>query len=225
MARPEAAGPPVPVVVMARAPDAEPARPQLAELLGAERYVRTEQILLARALAWAAALTPRCVHVAYEPTGDEASVRAAVGAGPALFAQEGDGETRRVAAAAGRVAATGGGPVLVAWPELAEWRPEHAASALGDLRAGCDVSVGPVFGGGLYLLALRGFVPTLFDLPDDTWRSSQAMARLLTAAHAAGLEAGLLRAERGLRTGADVRAALADPLLDAELRRLLEAAR
>jgi hypothetical protein len=33
---------------------------------------------------------------------------------------------------------------------------------------------------------------------------------------------GLLRAERGLRRPGDVRAALADPLLDHELRELLE---
>ena len=47
------------------------------------------------------------------------------------------------------------------------------------------------------------------------------MTTALGAAQLEGLQAGLLRAERGLRSPGDVRAALADPLLDAELAALL----
>jgi hypothetical protein len=48
------------------------------------------------------------------------------------------------------------------------------------------------------------------------------MAIAFMAAHGAGVEAGMLRAERGLHSLEDVCAALADPLLDGELRALLE---
>ncbi len=213
------------VLLVARDPEAEPLRPELAALLGPARYVRLEQILLSRAAAWAAGVAPGRVHVAYEPGGAEPSLRPLVGAEAELFAQAGDGASRRVAVAAQRVCATGDGPLLIVWPELPRWRPEHAVGALGDLADGCDVAVGPVFDGGFYLLALARFAPAVFELPDDGWRHPEAMGRMLAAAHRAGLEAGLLRAERALRRPADVQAELADPLLDEELRTVLDAGR
>lgn len=114
-----------------------------------------------------------------------------------------------------------GGPVLVVWPDLPRWRPEHASGALEDLGAGCDLSLGPVFDGGFYLLALARPLPALFTLAADAWRGPDAMTLALEAVNQAGLQVGLLRAERGLRRSADVRAALADPLLDDELAALL----
>jgi glycosyltransferase A (GT-A) superfamily protein (DUF2064 family) len=111
--------------------------------------------------------------------------------------------------------------VLIAWPDLPRWRPEHAAAALTDLRDGCGLSLGPVFDGGFYLIALVRPLPALFALPAPAWRSPDALGIALIAAHEAGVEAGLLRAERGLHSPEDVRAALADPLLDPELRALL----
>jgi hypothetical protein len=47
------------------------------------------------------------------------------------------------------------------------------------------------------------------------------MGGVLGAINEEGASVGLLRAERGLRRPGDVRAALADPLLDGELRDLL----
>ena len=47
-----------------------------------------------------------------------------------------------------------GAPVLVVWPVLPRWLPEHGTAILDDLAAGCEASVAPVFDGGLYLLAL-----------------------------------------------------------------------
>jgi hypothetical protein len=47
------------------------------------------------------------------------------------------------------------------------------------------------------------------------------MGLALAAIHQAGLEVGLLRAERGLRRPDDVSAALADPLVDPQLRAAL----
>ncbi len=186
------AGNPVPA---ARDPAADPFHPELAHLLGPARSVRLEQLLHRRAAAWAAEVAPGGVHVALAPAG--------------------------ISTAAERVFAAGRGPLLIMWPELPLWRPEHAAGALGDLADGCDVSVGPVFDGGFYLVALARFVPAVLELPDDGWRGPDAMGRILAVAHEAGLEAGLLRAERALRRPGDVRAAVADPLLDDELRAVL----
>ena len=129
---------------------------------------------------------------------------------------------RRSADAVERVVAeVGGEALLVIWPALPSWRPEHAEGVLDDLASGCGASVGPVFDGGLYMLALTRALPSLFALPEETWDSPDAMGRVLGAINEAGVAVGLLRAERGLRRPADVRAALADPLLDDELRALL----
>lgn len=172
------------------------ARPELRELLGSDRVTELERLLLRRATEWGQELSPGGVHLA-----DEA-----------------DGLADTVA----RVfAATGGEAVLVVWPVLPRWRSEHADGALDDLREGCEASVGPVFDGGLYMLALTRPLPTLAALPAGTWDSPDAMGLVLGAINEAGVAVGLLRAERALRRPGDVRAAVADPLLDPELRALL----
>ncbi|MGH2870862.1 MAG: hypothetical protein ACRDL5_00160, partial [Solirubrobacteraceae bacterium] len=114
-----------------------------------------------------------------------------------------------------------GGPLLVAWPRLPCWSPAHADGALGDLAAGCDVSIGPLFAGGLYLLAIARPQPELLSLICRPRPGPEALGAFLDAVQRSGLAVGLLRAERGLQTAPDVRAALADPLLDPELRELL----
>jgi glycosyltransferase A (GT-A) superfamily protein (DUF2064 family) len=113
------------------------------------------------------------------------------------------------------------GPTLVIWPELPVWLPETGAAALDDLAAGCAVSIGPVFDGALYLLALDQPIPELLALGERPWHGVQAMARVFTVVEERQLEVGLLRAERGLRRPDDVRALRVDPLTDGELRRLL----
>ena len=120
-------------------------------------------------------------------------------------------------AAAQRAFAALGGPLLIAWPELPVWRPVHGDGALTDLADGCGVAVGPIFDGGFYLLAFAELLPALLEVP----RSLDAMNRAFAAAHEAEVGIGLLRPERGLRSAGDVAAALADPLLDDELRGLL----
>lgn len=183
------------VLVMAGA-----ARPgdELGELLGAEPAGRLADLLLARAMHWASALNPGGVHVA---AGSET-----------------------LADAVERVGAdVGGEALLVIWPALARWLPEHAEGVLDDLASGCGASVGPVFDGGLYMLAVTGLLPSLLALPEETWDSPDALGRVLGAINETGVAVGLLRAERGLRRPADVQAALADPLLDDELRALLDA--
>jgi hypothetical protein len=173
-----------------------PASPELRELLGAERVARLERLLLARVMRWASELSPVDVRVAAEDEGLADAVHHVFSDG-------------------------GGGPLVVVWPALPRWGPEHADGVLDDLAAGCDASVGPVFDGGLYLLALTRVLPALFALPFEAWDSPDAMGRVLAAINEEGAAVGLLRAERGLRRPGDVRAALADPLLDDELRALL----
>jgi hypothetical protein len=157
------------------------------------RSPAVEAELTARARSWASEITP-------EPV----SVRSG-GAGAAVAA----------CFAAGR------GPVLLAWPELVRWRTEHAGGALDDLADGCELSLGPMFDGGFYLVAFARPVPALLALPDDAWQTPDPIGLATQAAQASGFAIGLLRTERGLRRPADVSALLADPLLDDGLRALL----
>lgn len=186
------ASPPPSVLVMG----AGEAGPELGDLLGAERAADVERLLRERALRWASDLSPGGIHFPADSEGLADAVRR-------VFSE------------------AGGGAVLVIWPALPHWGPEHAQGVLDDLASGCDASVGPVFDGGLYMLALTRMLPALFALPGATWDSPDAMGRVLGAINEEGAAVGLLRAERGLRREADVRAALADPLLDAELRAVL----
>lgn len=182
------------VLVMA---GAARARAELRELLGDERAAGVERLLVARAMQWADAL------------GEE---RATVAG-----ADEGVGDA--LARAFDRVA--GDRAVVVVWPVLACWRPEHAFAVLDDLDAGCEASVGPVFDSGLYLLALARPIPEVLELPADAWESPNVIGLVLAPINDAGVAVGLVRAERALRRPGDVRAAVADPLLDDELRALL----
>jgi hypothetical protein len=182
------------VLVMA---GAARAGPELSELLGVKRVAELERVLLGRAMEWAEGLSPGRVSVAAEDEGvAEACVRVFAGAE--------------------------GSAVLVVWPVLPRWREEHAAAVLDDLAAGCEASVGPVFDGGLYLLGLARSIPAVLALPEETWDSPDVIGLVLAPVNAAEAPVGLVRPERALRRPADVRAALADPLLDVELRALLE---
>jgi hypothetical protein len=123
-------------------------------------------------------------------------------------------------AAAERVLSSGDGPLLLIWPVLTRWRPEHASAALADLASGTDLVLGPTMDAGLYLLGLHRPLPGLlerFEAPLD----DDAVVLGAQAAEAAGIEIGLLRVERGLSTQSDARAALIDPLTPPEIRALL----
>ena len=165
----------------------------LAVRLGVDRAAAVRAVLRGRALTWARGVAP-----------GERVLSAAPG--------------EELTTAAQRAFRAFGGPLLIAWPELAVWRPLHGAGALADLAAGCGVAVGPIFDGGFYLLAFADPLPALLEVP----RSLDAMNRAFVIAHDAGVGIGLLRPERGLRGAWDVAAALADPLLDEELRGLLQ---
>ena len=210
------------VVLMAQAPRPGTVRRALEPMLGAERCAALQTTLIRRAAAWGERVAPGNLHVACEPPGAGPELRALLGPRTSIVPQNGVGISGQIADATGRLFAHGEGPVLIIWPDLLNWRPEHVDGALADLRDGCGVSFGPMFDGGFYLIALARPLPVLFALAEDAWRSPDATMLAITAAHGAGLEAGVLRAERGLHQPADVRAALADPLTEPGIRALLK---
>jgi glycosyltransferase A (GT-A) superfamily protein (DUF2064 family) len=209
------------VLIMARAPRRGQVRRALEPVIGADGCVALQTALISQAVEWARAMAPRAIHLAHEPPDAGPDLRPLTGEDVALFPQNGDGISGRVADAVGRVFARGPGPLVIVWPDLPLLRPAHAEAAAGDLRAGCDVVLGPVFDGGFYLIAIARPMPNLFSLPENVWRSADAMTMGLAAARDAGLEVGILRAERALHRPADVRAALADPTLPATVARAL----
>jgi glycosyltransferase A (GT-A) superfamily protein (DUF2064 family) len=200
------------VLIMARAPRRGEVRRSLEPLLGADGCIALQSMLIAQAASWGHEVAAGAVHVAHDPPDAGPELRQLVGPDTVLFPQNGDGIAGRLADAAARVYARSSGPLLIAWPDLPQLRADHATAALGDLGAGCDVVFGPIVDGGLYLIALSRPLPRLFALPEHVWRSPDVMTMGIAAARDAGLEIGILRAERALQRPADVRAALADPI-------------
>jgi glycosyltransferase A (GT-A) superfamily protein (DUF2064 family) len=206
---------------MARAPRRGEVLRALEPVLGVDGCVALQSALISQAIRWAEEVAPGAVHIAHNPPDAGRELRALAGADAALFPQNGDGIAGRLADAAARVFARSNRPLVIVWPDLPQLRPEHARAALDDLQAGCDLVLGPVIDGGLYLIALRRPLPKLFALPEQVWRNPDIMAIGLAAVRDAGLEIGILRAERALHRPADVRAALADPTLPDAVARIL----
>jgi uncharacterized protein len=208
------------VLIMARAPRPGEVRRALEPLLGREGCLDLQSALIAHAAVWAHDLAPGAVHVAHDPPDSGAELRRLVGADAVLFPQNGEGIAGRLADASARVLARAGGPLLIVWPDLPRFRTAHATGALEDLSAGCDVVLGPAIDGGLYLVGIARPLPDLFALPEQAWRQD-VMGVALTAIREVGYEVGILRAERALHRPADVRAALADPLLPGDVATIL----
>lgn len=200
------------VLIMARAPRAGEVRRALEPLLGREGCLELQARLIAHAAAWSRKIGAGAPHVAHDPPDSGSELRRLVGADAVLFPQNGEGIAGRLADASARVLARSGGPLLIVWPDLPRLRTAHAAGALEDLRSGADVVLGPAVDGGLYLVGIARPLPELFALPEHAWRKD-VMAVAGAAIRNVGFEVGILRAERALHRPADVRAALADPLL------------
>jgi rSAM/selenodomain-associated transferase 1 len=198
-------------LVMAKAPRAGEVKTRLEPLLGPEGCARLQELLLARAARWAADVAPGAAFVAFAPEESLAEVGALVPTGTDLFPQEGADLGARLAAATARVLAMHDGPLLTVGTDLATLEPRHAAAALDDLADGIDVTFGPAFDGGYYLIGLREPHPEVFALPSEAWGGPRVLQLSLQAAAEAGLSLGMLRGERDLDTPADARAALADP--------------
>ncbi len=209
------------VLIMARAPRRGEVRHALEPLIGLDGCVALQTALLVEALRWARTLSPREVYVAHDPADAGRELQRLAGEDAILFPQNGDGIAGRVADAVGRVSAHSAGPIVIVWPDLARFGQVHAEAVRIDLSGGADLVLGPVFDGGFYLIALSRPVPSLFALPEHVWRGPDSFNQVLIAAARSGLEVGVLRGERALHRPADVRAALADPLLPVAVARAL----
>jgi len=209
------------VLIMARAPRRGEVRHALEPLIGLDGCVALQTALLVEALRWARSLSPRNVYVAHDPADAGRDLQRLAGEDAILFPQNGDGIAGRVADAVGRVSAHSSGPIVIVWPDLARFSQIHADAVRIDLSGGADLVLGPVFDGGFYLIALARPLPSLFALPEQVWRGPDSFNQVLLAAVRSGLEVGVLRGERALHRPADVRAALADPLLPEAVGRAL----
>ena len=143
-------------------------------------------VLCRRAAAWAAAVAP----------------------GRARMLDPGE----PVAAAVEGAFARQEGPVLLAASDAPRLSADHAAWALADLADGADASVGPGMDGCWYLAALAAPHGALLRLLAETPAGEEVMGRVLAVAAEAGLEVGMLRMERLLRTARDRAALAVDPL-------------
>ena len=208
------------VLIMARAPRAGEVRRALEPVLGREGCRALQAKLIVGAAEWARKVAPGPPHLAHDPPDSGGELRRLVGADAVVFPQNGEGITGRLADASTRVLARSGAPLLIVWPDLPRFRVSHATAALEDLRSGCDVVLGPAIDGGLYLVGIARPLPELFALPERAWRG-EVMSVALTAIRDVGFEVGILRAERALNRPADVRAALADPLLPEDVAAIL----
>jgi len=235
---PRAKGPARPAaLVLARAHSSAPVKPGLAPLLGAERRAALQALLIRRAAAWAAAAAPGAAFVAVDGSLDDVAALLPAGVTPfpqegaapsaasrqtgmTAFPQQGGAPPEVLAAAVARI---GRGPLLIAGTDCVRLGAAHAAAALDDLAAGCDVAIGATLEGGWYLAGLREPRPELLAAAADAWREG-GIGPVLGRAADVGAEVGLLRYERLLATPHDAAALLADPLSPAELRAALATA-
>jgi hypothetical protein len=216
-------------LVMARAPDDPAALPELAPLLGARRAAGLHALLIRRAAAWAAAAAPGAAFVAVMPRdaavgvpgGRNAAAPNAESAGAAVATLLPAGVEVLVARdVEDAVAQVGRGPLLIAGTGCPRLGPDHAAAALDDLRAGCDVVFGATLDGGWYLAGLRDPRPGLLAVAA---LREGCLGAVLAHARELGAEVGMLRHERVLATPGDAAAVVADPLVDDALRAALSA--
>jgi hypothetical protein len=209
------------VLVMARAPRRGEVRHALEPLIGLDGCVALQAALIVEALRWARSVDPRAIYIAHDPADAGRDLHWLAGEDVTLFPQNGDGIAGRVADAVGRVSAHSSGPIFIVWPDLVRFGPSIERATRIDLSDGADLVLGPVFDGGYYLIALARPLPSLFAMPEAVWRGPDSFNQVLLAANQAGLEVGMLRGERALHRPADVRAALADPLLPEAVARAL----
>lgn len=206
----------VAALVIAQAPSSGSVMPALEPVLGAERCAALQVVLIRRAAAWAAAAAaPDAAFVAVAPADAVAEVAALLPAGAIAFAQEGPHPPAVLAAAIARI---GRGPLLVAGVDCPRLGADHAAAALADLAAGCDLTFGSTLEGGWYLAGLREPRPELLTVAGQR---ADGIGLVLQRARELHADVGMLRHERVLATPADAAALLADPLAPEELRAAL----
>ena len=215
-------GPAAAAIVIAKAPRPGLCKTRLEPLLGAEGCAALQAELVRRAAAWAAAVgTP---YVAFTPSDAHAEIAALAPEGTRLIDQADGDLGDRLAGAFDAVLAEHGGPVVLIGVDTPQIKPDVGRQAIEDLRSGVDVTFGPAADGGYYLVGLNEQHPEIFDLPTEKWGGPEVFELSLAAAHTAGLQLGMLRAERDLDDEEDARAMLADPLTPPEIAVLLRPA-
>lgn len=206
-------------IVIAKAPRPGLCKTRLEPLLGADGCARLQAALVARAARWAAQAGDPYVVFTPEDAREE---MAALAPGATLIAQQDGSLGDRLAGAFRAVLAEHPGPALLVGVDTPQLGPAHAEAALGDLRDGMDVTVGPAADGGYYLIGLREPNDALFALRRELWGGSEVLVQTLQAAAEQGLTVGMLRSERDLDEAADARAFLADPLTPPDIRACLD---
>lgn len=209
------------LLVMAKAPQPGRTKTRLEPLLGPEGCARLQAALIRRAVSLAARLTADAAFLAYTPAAAGQTMRRLVPAGTITFPQRGDHLGQRLTAATATVMALRPGPLVIIGTDCPVLGPRHLWAAARQLADGCDVSFGPAYDGGYYLVALAAPAPQLFDLRGSAWGGPEVLEQSLAAATAAGLTVGVLDPEHDLDTPADAAAALADPRLPRDIARLL----
>lgn len=104
------------------------------------------------------------------------------------------------------------GPLLLAAPDVPGLDLAVARAALADLEAGSAMSVGTTHDARPYLVALPRVEPDLVAAAGASFPGG-----VLASFAERGVEFGLLRSERRLRSPADARALALDPLAPPEL--------
>lgn len=211
----------VSLLVMTKAPQPGRTKTRLEPLLGPEGCARLQAALIRRAASLAAGAAAGAAFLAYTPAAAGETVRCLVRAGTTAFPQRGDHLGQRLTAATATVLALRPGPLVIIGTDCPVLGPRHVWAATKQLADGCDVSYGPAYDGGYYLVALAAPAPQLFDLPASVWGGPEVLEQSLAAATAAGLTVGVLDPERDLDTPADAAAAVADPRLPGDIARLL----
>lgn len=196
----------------------------LEPVIGADAALALHATLLLEAVDWARELGAETIYVAHEPADAGPEIHKLVGDDVIGFPQSGEGIASRFRHAVGKVFEQSEEPLLVVWPDIPNLTVNLGQMALADLADGADLVLGPVFDGGFYLVGLARALPQLYELDEQAWRESGAFGMAMAMALHNGngpLEVGILRVERALHRPADVRAALADPLLPTPVARAL----
>ncbi len=209
------------LLVMAKAPQPGRTKTRLEPLLGPEGCARLQAALIGRAASLAARAATGGAFLAYTPAAAGQTMRRLVPAGTTTFPQRGDHLGDRLTAATATVMALRPGPLVIIGTDCPVLGPGHVRAAATQLGDGCDVSYGPAYDGGYYLVALAAPAPQLFDLPVSAWGGPEVLEQSLAAATAAGLTVGMLDPERDLDTATDAAAAVTDPRLPGNIARLL----
>ena len=115
------------VLIMTRAPRRGEVRRALEPVLGPDGCLALQSALLVLTSQWARRLEPRSIDVAHDPPDAGPELRKLLGDGIAVFPQNGEGISGRLADATARVFARGPGPVMIVWPDV----PTAAADPRG----------------------------------------------------------------------------------------------